>query len=128
DDSGLCVDALDGRPGIFSNRYAATDISQIDRVLFEMRGVPDNQRTARFVCALALAQKREVEWTVQCRVEGRIIWDPHGSNGFGYDPIFFIPEFNRTMAELSIEEKNRTSHRGRALHELVRHFAVSGRL
>ena len=122
DDSGLCVDALDGRPGVFSRRYADSDAARISRVLREIEAVPDSQRTARFVCALALARRGEVLWTVECKVEGRISFEPRGANGFGYDPIFFIPQFQRTMAELTIEEKNRVSHRGQALTELAKHL------
>ena len=128
DDSGLCIDALDGRPGVFSNRYAADDRSRIERVLTEMRAVPDPSRGAAFVCALALGQKGSIIWTVEGRVEGMIARSPKGENGFGYDPVFFIPEFGRTMAELTLDEKNRISHRGRALAELVKHFRLSDRL
>jgi len=128
DDSGLCVDALDGRPGVYSNRYAATDAERIQRLLTELRPIDEERRTAAFVCALALAQRGSVIWTGEGRVDGRIHQAPKGTHGFGYDPIFFVPEFQRTMAELTIGEKNRISHRGRALQELVRHFAGSGRL
>jgi XTP/dITP diphosphohydrolase len=128
DDSGLCVDVLDGRPGVFSHRYADTDLSRIQRVLTELQSVPDKDRGAAFVCALALARKGKVEWTDEGRVDGFINREPKGSNGFGYDPIFLVSEYDRTMAELSIEEKNKTSHRGRALRKLVQHFAGSGRL
>ena len=129
DDSGLCVEALDGRPGVYSARYApGDDAARIQKVLDEMRSVPDANRQAAFVCALAVAQRGKVLWTGEGRVEGYINRVPAGTDGFGYDPIFWIPEFERTMAELTIEEKNQTSHRGRALHEFVRHFAGSGRL
>ena len=122
DDSGLCIDALNGRPGVFSNRYAADDRARIHRVLSEMESVPDADRGAAFVCALALAGHGEVIWTGEGRVEGVINREPRGTNGFGYDPIFYLPELGRTMAELTAEEKNRISHRGRALEELMRHF------
>jgi len=128
DDSGLCIDALDGRPGVFSNRYAADDAARIHRVLTEMQTVPQENRSARFVCALALAQRNQVVWTGEGKVEGVISRNPQGTNGFGYDPVFYIPEFSRTMAELTLEEKNRISHRGRALQQLMRHFVVSERL
>ncbi len=131
DDSGLCIDALDGRPGVFSKRYADSDADRIARVLREMNGVVEIERTARFICALALAQQGQILWTVEGRIEGRISSEPRGVNGFGYDPIFYIPEFRRTMAELTIDEKNRVSHRGCALRELarhLRHFAVQNRL
>jgi XTP/dITP diphosphohydrolase len=123
DDSGLCIDALDGRPGIYSARYVdGTDQDRVDYVLKEMQDVAEEQRTAAFVCALALARRGEVIWTGEGRVVGRITHAPVGSKGFGYDPIFWIPQFNRTMAELTIDEKNQTSHRGRALKEFVKHF------
>ena len=128
DDSGLCIDALDGRPGVFSNRYAPTDPERINRVLAEMNSVPDSRRDAAFVCALALAHHGAVLWTGEGRVEGTIGRTPRGHNGFGYDPIFYIPEFAKTMAELTLDEKNRISHRGRALKEFVRHFIASDRL
>ena len=128
DDSGLCIDALGGRPGVFSNRYASDDRSRIERVLKEMEFVPEKHRGAAFVCALALARRGTLIWTGEGRVEGLIGHSPKGANGFGYDPIFYIPEFGRTMAELTLEEKNRVSHRGRALAELLKHFAVSDRL
>jgi XTP/dITP diphosphohydrolase len=128
DDSGLCIEALDGRPGVFSNRYATDDTARIQRVLMEMQSVQDEKRKAAFVCALALAQRGIVVWNLDGRVDGMITRSPKGSNGFGYDPIFFVPEFGRTMAELTLDEKNRVSHRGRALQQLVRHFLVSHRL
>jgi len=128
DDSGLCVDALDGRPGVFSNRYAPTDTERIHRLLKEMESMPENRRAAAFVCALALVHHGEVLWSCEGRVRGRIHDRPVGTNGFGYDPVFFIPEFGRTMAELTIDEKNRISHRGRALQQFVRHFAGSAGL
>jgi XTP/dITP diphosphohydrolase len=128
DDSGLCIDALDGRPGVFSNRYARTDPERIGRVLQEMIAVPDGSRGAAFVCALALAQNGNVLWTGEGRVEGTIARKPRGTNGFGYDPIFYIQGPGRTMAELTAAAKNRISHRGRALELLVRHFVASGRL
>jgi XTP/dITP diphosphohydrolase len=128
DDSGLCVDALDGRPGVFSARYAATDPERIQRLLAELDTVSTERRAASFVCALALAQHGNVIWTGEGRVDGRIHREVTGKNGFGYDPIFWIPEFNRTMAELTRDEKNRISHRGRALRELKQHFTGSVRL
>ncbi len=128
DDSGLCIDALDGRPGVFSNRYASSDPERIRRVLAEMNSVPDDRRGGAFVCALVLAQHGAVLWTGEGRVEGTIGRTPSGRNGFGYDPIFYIPEFGKTMAELTLDEKNRISHRGHALKEFVRHFIASDRL
>jgi XTP/dITP diphosphohydrolase len=119
DDSGLCVDALEGRPGVLSKRYAPTDRERIARLLGELEGVAEPQRSAHFICALALARDGEVVWTGEGRIDGRIVHEPRGTNGFGYDPIFWIPEFNRTMAELSVERKNTISHRGRALQQFL---------
>jgi len=119
DDSGLCIDALDGRPGVFSARYASNAAERILRVLTEMASVNDERRGAVFVCALALARGGEVMWTTEGRVEGRITHKPMGTHGFGYDPIFWIPELGKTMAELTQESKNLTSHRGRALRQLA---------
>jgi XTP/dITP diphosphohydrolase len=123
DDSGLCVAALDGRPGVHSARYAENPAARIQRVLGEMDAVPDARRDAVFYCALALAQHGEILWKVQCEVPGFIAHGPSGTKGFGYDPIFLLPEVNRTMAELNMEQKNRLSARGRALAEL-RKFLV----
>jgi XTP/dITP diphosphohydrolase len=120
DDSGLCVDALDGRPGIHSARYAENVTARMQKLLEEMKGVPAEKRTAFFVCALAVAQRGQLIWTVERRVHGRIAFSPSGDNGFGYDPVFFMPELGRTMAELSTEDKNRLSARGQALAELER--------
>jgi XTP/dITP diphosphohydrolase len=118
DDSGLVVDALEGRPGIYSARYAPTDADRNKRLLEELVDTPEAERTAAFVCALALALAGTVIWSVEERVRGRIAVKPAGSEGFGYDPIFFAPEFGRTMGELEPEVKNRISHRGRALARL----------
>jgi XTP/dITP diphosphohydrolase len=126
DDSGLCIDALDGRPGLFSHRYAETADTRIRRVLREMVGIPIEKRSAAFVCALALALKGRLIWTGEGSVSGRIHDAPQGTNGFGYDPIFFLPEFGRTMAELTSEEKNQTSHRGRAVQRFLEHVVRSG--
>jgi len=119
DDSGLCVDALDGRPGIFSARYAETAGARIHRVLTEMINVPKGRRHARFICALALARNRSLIWTTEGRVEGEIGFEPSGTGGFGYDPIFRLPHLGLTMAELTLEEKNKISHRGLALQRLA---------
>jgi XTP/dITP diphosphohydrolase len=123
DDSGLCVDALDGRPGLHSARYAGpgkSDQDRIARLLAELQGVPDARRTARFVCSLALA---DPGGTVLVRAEGacegKILHSARGSGGFGYDPVFLCPEAGKTFAELSSVEKHRLSHRGRALRALL---------
>jgi XTP/dITP diphosphohydrolase len=131
DDSGLVVDALSGAPGVYSARWAAEDcppdagrdvLDQANnaKLLRELAGVPDEKRTARFVCRLALAVGQTVVIEADGVVEGRIAHEPAGRNGFGYDPLFFVPELGCTTAQLSPERKNRISHRGRA----VRQFAT----
>jgi XTP/dITP diphosphohydrolase len=121
DDSGLCVDGLDGRPGIFSARYGSTNENNLtspqrNSLLLEELGA-SAKRSARFVCAMVLLLSGDRFYLVQETVEGEIVksaeW-ARGAGGFGYDPIFLIPELGRTMAELSAEEKNRMSHRGKA--------------
>lgn len=121
DDSGLVIDALDGRPGIYSARYAGeakSDQANIDKVLSELTNVADEKRTARFYCALAVAGPNMETFTVHGTCEGMIFTEQKGTNGFGYDPIMYIPEQHRTMAELSPEEKNQISHRANALKRL----------
>lgn len=115
DDSGLCVDALGGRPGVHSARYAEDPPARIKRILQEMKAVPDGRRNATFYCALALGREGKIIWTVQGEVTGVISHAPSGNSGFGYDPVFLLPELNRTMADLSTEDKNRLSARGKAL-------------
>ncbi len=119
DDSGLEVDALGGRPGVFSSRYAPTDPERIARLLGELQNTPDAERTARFVCALALVHQGNVVWQGRGTVEGVIAREPKGTHGFGYDPVFFLPGYGRTMAELDTVTKNGISHRGRALAQLA---------
>ena len=122
DDSGLVVDALDGRPGVGSARYAATNDGRIERVLQEMEAIAEEERSARFVCVAALAEPGG-GWAAQRgEVEGRITRQTRGVGGFGYDPIFELlepPYVGKTMAELSADEKNGLSHRGRALRALA---------
>lgn len=121
DDSGLMVDALEGRPGIYSARYAGepkNDSNNTKKVLAELEGVPEDQRTARFYCALAVAIPGQETFTVSGTCEGRILEAPRGSNGFGYDPVFYVPEKGMAMAELSSDEKNKISHRAIALKKL----------
>jgi XTP/dITP diphosphohydrolase len=133
DDSGLEVDALGSRPGVYSSRYAPSDAERIARLLEEMREVPEDRRTARFVCAAALVvpprdtvspatatESREILEIGTC--EGRIARAPRGRNGFGYDPVFLLPEIGRTMAEISPEEKNARSHRSRAIQAMRPHL------
>ena len=118
DDSGLMVDALDGRPGVQSARYAPTHEARNQRLLEELQGIPDDRRGARFVCALALARSGTVLWTVEASVEGRVTHAPAGTHGFGYDPIFWLPDRECTMSQIPLMEKNRISHRGRAVTRL----------
>lgn len=121
DDSGLVIDALDGRPGVYSARYAgeaATDEENIDKVLDEMQDIELSKRTARFVAVLALAIPNSETLFFEGACEGVIAESPRGENGFGYDPIFVPKGSNRTMAELSSEEKNRISHRYHALEKM----------
>ncbi len=125
DDSGLVVDALDGRPGIHSARYAgpdADDHANIAKLLVELRGVPAERRTARFVCVLALLRHPADPTPLICQAswEGVIVTEPRGANGFGYDPVFFVPGEQQTAAELDLATKNRLSHRGQALAHLRR--------
>jgi len=114
DDSGVCVDALGGAPGVHSARYAQGDRARIERLLSELSEAPDDRRAAHFVCVIALAQPDGEIVTFEGRCEGRIAHQPSGSNGFGFDPIFFVSECGQTMADLSSEVKNRISHRARA--------------
>ncbi|MBU4483914.1 XTP/dITP diphosphatase [bacterium] len=122
DDSGLCVDALNGEPGIYSARFAGMPISAEAnnlKLLEVMRNIPDYKRSAHFVCVLVLIAPDSREWAVEGKCEGQIAQAPKGDGGFGYDPLFFIPEKKCTMAELSSEEKNKISHRGIALGKLT---------
>jgi XTP/dITP diphosphohydrolase len=124
DDSGLAVDALDGRPGVYSARYAgaaADDEANIDKLLAELAGVADEQRGAAFRCVACLVMPDKPEAIVaEGEWRGRILRERRGGNGFGYDPIFFDPELGRSSAQLSAEEKNACSHRGEALRRLAR--------
>lgn len=121
DDSGLIVDALDGRPGVYSARYAGedkNDEANTRKVLSELKDVPENERTARFYCALAVASPNQKTITVSGTIEGIITKQPIGENGFGYDPIFYVKELEKTTAQLTREEKNLISHRANALKAL----------
>ena len=118
DDSGLCIKALGGKPGIHSARYAETPAKRIERVLREMDGISD--REAEFVCAMTLVNPGgKVEFACRGICKGSIGKKPSGHNGFGYDPIFLIEGTNTTMAELSEEDKNKISHRFRALNQVI---------
>lgn len=121
DDSGLVVDALDGAPGVYSARYAGDhdDEANIVKVLENLAGVPEEKRTARFMCALAIAGPEIDTTTVFGTCEGFILEEKRGTNGFGYDPIFFVPQQGRAMAELTPEEKGAISHRGNAIRNLA---------
>ncbi|MCM3387557.1 XTP/dITP diphosphatase [Ureibacillus chungkukjangi] len=120
DDSGLAVDALGGEPGVYSARYAGDhdDEANIVKVLEKLDGVPEAERTARFCCALAIAGPEIETHTVFGTCEGVILEGKRGTNGFGYDPIFYVPQLNRAMAELTPEEKGAISHRGNAIRKL----------
>jgi XTP/dITP diphosphohydrolase len=122
DDSGLVVPALGGAPGVNSARYAgsgATSAQRNAKLLAEMRGLTDGQREARFVCVVALAERGNVRAILSAAVAGWILEEARGVGGFGYDPVFLVPELGRTFAELLPEEKNRWSHRRRAFRKLL---------
>jgi XTP/dITP diphosphohydrolase len=121
DDSGLIVDALNGAPGIYSARYAGSeknDEANMDKVLEELKDIPDAERTARFYCALAVAFPDRETITVNGTCEGTILKERRGGYGFGYDPIFFVTELGKAMAELAPEQKSIISHRAKALQKL----------
>ena len=121
DDSGLCIDALNGKPGIYSARYAQTPALRIERILKEMNGIQN--RKAHFTCAMTLINPSgNVEFKYQGICEGSIINEPKGTNGFGYDPIFLVKGDTRTMAELSEAEKNQISHRSKALAKVIEYL------
>ena len=123
DDSGLVVPALGGAPGVRSARYAgdgATDAQRIEKLLSEMRGKTDAEREAHFVCVLAIADAGRCVAVVSDRADGIVVEAPQGKGGFGYDPVFYFPELGKTYAELSREEKNRYSHRGKAFRRLLK--------
>jgi XTP/dITP diphosphohydrolase len=126
DDSGLEVEALQGRPGIYSARYGKNDTDRIDRLLGELQGVADRQRGAMFKAYLAFYMPTEDRgYLFYGSVRGSIGHKRCGQGGFGFDPVFYVPELGRCMAELTVEEKNRISHRGRALSTL-KHFLKMG--
>jgi XTP/dITP diphosphohydrolase len=117
DDSGLEVDALGGEPGIYSRRYAgegASDDQRNNFLLYKIKDVPAEARRARFRCAIAIASPDGETWETEGTVDGELLFAPRGTNGFGYDPIFFFPKLGLTMAELAPAEKNKISHRARA--------------
>jgi XTP/dITP diphosphohydrolase len=130
DDSGLEADALGGAPGVYSARYAvpqredrhSQDLANNDLLLKNMQG--QQNRTARFICAIALAQQGKVLHVVRATVEGRILDSPQGSHGFGYDPLFFYPPFHGTLAELDEHRKFAISHRGKALRQAMQWLTI----
>ena len=136
DDSGLAVDALNGMPGVFSARWAgfagragaaARDLANLALLLAQLADVPDEHRGAAFVCAAALVLPDGREWTVHGEMRGRVIREPRGTGGFGYDPVFVADGHTRTNAELTPEEKDAISHRGKAFRELARILAAEVR-
>ncbi len=124
DDSGIEVDALQGAPGIYSARYAgghASDASNNEKLLAELQGVPDRERTARFRCVIVYMRHAHDPMPILCQGtwEGRILQEPAGCNGFGYDPLFYVPSHDCSSAQLDPAEKNRISHRAQALQKLM---------
>jgi XTP/dITP diphosphohydrolase len=122
DDSGLVVPALGGAPGVLSARYAgpgATDMDRIHKLLSELRGKKGDYRQARFVCVVAVAESGNMRGLFSAAAEGIILEEPSGQGGFGYDPVFFFPALGKTYAEISREEKNSYSHRGKAFHKAL---------
>ncbi|MBQ9589799.1 MAG: RdgB/HAM1 family non-canonical purine NTP pyrophosphatase [Butyrivibrio sp.] len=121
DDSGLEIDYLGGEPGIYSARYMGHDTPYSEKntaIIKRLEGVPCEERTARFVCAISAVLPDGREYGTLGKMEGRIGYEIAGQNGFGYDPIFFLPEYGKTSAEISEDEKNAISHRGKALREM----------
>ncbi len=121
DDSGLCVEALDGAPGVYSARYAgdnATDAQNVDKLLDALKD--EENRKAAFECVISIAVPTGAALTYEGRCEGVLTREPAGDNGFGYDPLFFFPELDKTFAQLSIAEKGDISHRGKALKDVSR--------
>lgn len=125
DDSGLVVDALDGAPGVHSARYAGDhdDQANNDKLLHELQGVPTEKRTAHFHTTIVALKPDGAKLVANGRVNGRILTKPRGENGFGYDPLFYVEQYGYSMAELTAEQKNAISHRGKALKEFLDHFA-----
>ena len=130
DDSGLTVDALGGAPGVHSARYAGVqgdDAANNARLLRELADVPPERRQGAFCCVMALSDPGAVTHFFEGRVAGRILAAPRGSEGFGYDPLFLVEELGQTMAELPLAQKNRISHRGQALRQVVDHLLAAPR-
>lgn len=132
DDSGIEVDALNGAPGIYSARFAgsgASDEENLQKLLLELKDVPENKRLARFQCLMVYMRHKNDPTPLICQGtwQGRILFEPSGSGGFGYDPIFYVPEQNCASAELAPEVKNRLSHRGQAVRQLVTSLTTSAK-
>ena len=122
DDSGLCIDALDGAPGIYSSRFCGEDSTyqeKFEKIWEMLKDVPKEKWTAHFVCAIAVIRPDGSHFIVQEQCDGVLLDSPRGDNGFGYDPIFYVPEIGKTTAEISDEEKNAISHRGKALRSML---------
>ncbi|HUO09791.1 MAG TPA: RdgB/HAM1 family non-canonical purine NTP pyrophosphatase [Phycisphaerae bacterium] len=126
DDSGLCVDALNGAPGVYSARYAGidgdretVDAANNKKLLDALKDTPDEKRQAQFVCAMALATPHAELAVMLDHVDGLLLHEPRGTNGFGYDPLFYFPQFKRTTAELDMKSKSHISHRGKALRRMI---------
>ena len=122
DDSGLEVDALKGAPGVYSARYAGEpkdDERNNEKLIKELEGVPEEERSGRFRCALVIATPEGEEFLTEGTVEGRIQKERRGTEGFGYDPLFYLPDFKRTMAELNVSQKNKLSHRAQAFQKAI---------
>jgi XTP/dITP diphosphohydrolase len=131
DDSGLVVDVLEGRPGVYSARYAgvgATDAENNRKLLQDLEGVRVHESTAYFSCAVALCLPNGTCWTFYGTLKGSVLDTPRGSDGFGYDPLFWVPEYGKTLAELDPAIKNSISHRGRALAELRNFLSCPGEI
>jgi XTP/dITP diphosphohydrolase len=130
DDSGLVVPALGGAPGVYSARYAgpdATDADRIRKLLDEMSGMKGEDRRAQFICVLVVAEAGEARGIFSALAEGELLEAPRGQNGFGYDPVFFFPALGKTFAELSREEKNGLSHRGKAFCRMLDYLPGASR-
>lgn len=122
DDSGLCIDALNGAPGVYSARFCGEDSTyeeKFQKIYELLKDVPKDQWTAQFVCAIAVVRPDGSEFTVRGECHGLLLDHPQGTNGFGYDPIFYKPEFGMTTAEMEPQVKNSISHRGKALNAMV---------
>ncbi len=129
DDSGLEIDYLDREPGIYSARYMGEDTSyhmKNQNLLERLSGVPEEERTARFVCVIAAVLPDGTEWVAEGVMEGRIDYEEKGENGFGYDPVFYVPEYGLTGGELDAEQKNAVSHRGKALRKMKDMLTAAG--